>query len=177
MRLWGDEVDFAAVDAGMSVARFAERLHLIPEFADGSGDVFGGGVADPREDFDEAGFVESVADPDDEMGFGEYKMLLAVEDPHVGKDVLELVFFARLDVIGDQHGFGGRLGVGGGALAGMSGGAGGDEGKKREGDDDGSWFHRVMLGRLPEVGNGRKPGGVVGVWNRAGEGGRMNWRV
>lgn len=143
MRLRGDEVDFAAVDAGVSVAWFAEGLHLIPEFGDGRRDMFGGGMADPREDFDEAGFVGAVVDPDDEMRLGEHEMFLAVEDPHIREDVHELAFFAGLDVIVDQHGFGVRFGVGGGVSVGMSSRAGSDEGKEREGNDDVGQFHRA----------------------------------
>jgi hypothetical protein len=140
----------------MSGAGFAEELQLVPEFADGSRDVFGGGVADPGEDFDEAGFPWSVVGPGDEVGLGEDEAFLAVEGPNIGEDVLELVFFAGLDVIGDQHGFGGRFGFGAGMLVGIGGGAGGDEEKERDSDGDVDWFHWVMLRRVTEVGSGRK---------------------
>ena len=135
--LRGDEVDFAAVDAGVSVAGFAEGLHLVPEFGDGGGDVFGGGVADPCEDFDEAGVAGSVVGPDDHVGLGEHEAFLAVEGPSVGEDVQKLVFFVLLDVVGGEHSFGGRFGLGRGVLVGTGGVAGGDKGKECERNDYG----------------------------------------
>jgi len=159
MGWWGDEVDFADVDAGLSIAGFAEGLHLIPEFADGSGDVFGSGVADPREDLDEAGVAGSVVRAGDEVGLGEDEAFLAIEGPNVGEDVLKLGFCAGLDVVSDHHGFGGRFGVVGIALVKTGGGAGGDEGEECEGDGDMDWSHWVMLRRLTEGGRGRKPEG------------------
>ena len=41
MRSRRDQVNFAAVKAGVFIAPFAEGLYLVPEFADGIGDVFG----------------------------------------------------------------------------------------------------------------------------------------
>ncbi len=85
---------------------------MVPEFADGSGDVFGGGVADPGEDFDEAGVAGSVVGTGDEMGLGEDETFLAIEVPNVGEDALKLGFGTGFDVVGDQHGFGGDLALG-----------------------------------------------------------------
>ena len=106
MRSWANEVNFAAVEAGMSIARFAQGLHLVPEFVDRRGDVFGGGVADPGEDLDKAGFLGAVVRAGDNVRLGEHQMIPAIDYPNVGEHALKLILFARLDVVGDQDGLG-----------------------------------------------------------------------
>jgi len=102
-RLICEKMDLPTVQGGMTIARFAKRLHLVPNGIDHRGRMFGFAMVGPGKNLDKFGSAVHVVVLKGHMRRRADHSFLLIELPGVRQNLLESRLFAGFHVVGHDH--------------------------------------------------------------------------